>query len=165
MVLRPRADCSALAMRGSGRPAGGGCQLGQELRQGRHDHAVHADLVVVDEIRIAPGLAADAAEPDGARGQVEREDVVEPGARRPEVDAPSLRHRARDGLVRERDQRVGEPLELAVPADYRSWPKFLSAVQRPDAKQVREIYMNPTAASATAAGGFPQGTVDRKSVV
>ncbi len=49
--------------------------------------------------------------------------------------------------------------ELAVPADYKSWPKFLSAVQRPDAKQVREIYMNPTAASATAAGGFPQGTV------
>ena len=49
--------------------------------------------------------------------------------------------------------------ELAVPADYKSWPRFLSAVQRPDAKQVREIYMNPTAASATAAGGFPQGTV------
>jgi hypothetical protein len=36
--------------------------------------------------------------------------------------------------------------ELAVPADYKSWPKFLSAVQRPDAKQVREIYMNPVAA-------------------
>ncbi len=49
--------------------------------------------------------------------------------------------------------------ELAVPADYRSWPKFLSAVQRPDAKQVREIYMNPAAAGATAAGGFAHGTV------
>lgn len=49
--------------------------------------------------------------------------------------------------------------ELAVPADYKSWPKFLSAVQRPDAKQVREIYMNPTGASATAAGGFANGTV------
>jgi len=24
--------------------------------------------------------------------------------------------------------------ELAIPADYKSWPKFLSAVQRPDAK-------------------------------
>lgn len=49
--------------------------------------------------------------------------------------------------------------ELAVPADYKGWPKFLSAVQRPDAKQVREIYMNPAATKATAAGGFPDGTV------
>lgn len=48
---------------------------------------------------------------------------------------------------------------LAVPADYKSWPKFLSAVQRPDAKQVREIYMNPAAAAATASGGFPNGTL------
>ena len=49
--------------------------------------------------------------------------------------------------------------ELAVPADYKSWPKFLSAVQRPDAKQVREIYMNKAAGGATAAAGFPNGTV------
>jgi hemoglobin len=49
--------------------------------------------------------------------------------------------------------------ELALPAAYKSWPKFLSAVQRPDAKQVREIYMNPEARQATAAGGFPNGTV------
>ncbi len=49
--------------------------------------------------------------------------------------------------------------ELALPAGYASWQKFLSAVQRPDARQVREIYMNPAGASATAAGGFPNGTV------
>ncbi|MEQ1685417.1 MAG: cytochrome P460 family protein [Burkholderiaceae bacterium] len=49
--------------------------------------------------------------------------------------------------------------ELAVPANYRSWPKFLSAVQRPDAKQVREIYMNTVATGGTAANGFPNGTV------
>jgi hypothetical protein len=49
--------------------------------------------------------------------------------------------------------------ELAVPANYRSWSKFLSAVQRPDAKQVREIYMNPAATAGTAAKGFPNGTV------
>lgn len=49
--------------------------------------------------------------------------------------------------------------EIAVPADYKSWPKFLSAVQRPDAKQVREIYMNPVAAKATAASGFGHGSV------
>lgn len=49
--------------------------------------------------------------------------------------------------------------EIAPPADYKSWPKFLSAIQRPDARQVREIYMNPAAASATSAGGFGNGTV------
>ena len=54
------------------------------------------------------------------------------------------------------------PLEdgdLALPANYRAWPKFLSAVQRPDAKQVREIYMNTVGTGGTAAKGFPNGTV------
>jgi len=49
--------------------------------------------------------------------------------------------------------------ELSVPADYKTWPKFLSAVQRPDAKQVREIYMNPTARNATAGGSFGNGSL------
>jgi Cytochrome P460 len=49
--------------------------------------------------------------------------------------------------------------ELPVPANYRAWPKFLSEVQRPDAKQVRELYMNTVAGSATPAAGFPNGTV------
>ena len=49
--------------------------------------------------------------------------------------------------------------ELAVPANYRNWPKFLSAVQRPDAKQVREIYLNTVGTGGTAAKGFPNGTV------
>ena len=49
--------------------------------------------------------------------------------------------------------------ELAVPAEYRSWPKFLSDIQRPDAKQVREIYMNPVATRGSAAQGFPNGSV------
>lgn len=49
--------------------------------------------------------------------------------------------------------------ELPVPANYRGWSKFLSAVQRPDAKQVRELYMNPVAAGGTQAAGFPNGTV------
>jgi hypothetical protein len=49
--------------------------------------------------------------------------------------------------------------ELAIPSDYRSWPKFLTAVQRPDAKQVREIYMDPASRRASAAAGFPNGTI------
>jgi len=49
--------------------------------------------------------------------------------------------------------------ELALPANYSSWPKFLSAVQRPDSRQVREIYMNQVGAAATASQGFAEGTV------
>jgi hemoglobin len=49
--------------------------------------------------------------------------------------------------------------ELTVPADYKTWPKFLSAVQRPDVKQVREIYINPVGAKAVKGGAFPDGTV------
>lgn len=48
--------------------------------------------------------------------------------------------------------------ELMVPVDYKAWPKYLSAVQRPDARQVREIYMSPAAREATAASGFANGT-------
>jgi len=47
--------------------------------------------------------------------------------------------------------------ELALP-DYKGWPKFLSAVQRPDVKQVREIYINPTGAKAIHGQPFPDGT-------
>ena len=57
---------------------------------------------------------------------------------------------------------ITQPLndgELTIPVDYKNWPKYLSAVQRPDAKQVREIYMNGTGAAATAARGFGYGTV------
>jgi len=49
--------------------------------------------------------------------------------------------------------------EFPLPAEYKSWPKFLSAVQRPDAKQVRELYVNPTGATATAGQPFPNGTL------
>ena len=49
--------------------------------------------------------------------------------------------------------------ELPVPADYKSWPKFLSEVQRPEAKQVREIYINPVGHRTKAGDAFPNGTV------
>lgn len=49
--------------------------------------------------------------------------------------------------------------ELAYPADYKTWPKFLSEVQRPDAKQVRELFVNPAGAKAAAGQTFPNGTV------
>ena len=49
--------------------------------------------------------------------------------------------------------------ELPLPADYKSWPKFLSEVQRPDAKQIREIYVNPRGQGAKQGGEFPNGTI------
>jgi hemoglobin len=49
--------------------------------------------------------------------------------------------------------------ELPLPAGYRSWPKFLSAVQRPDAKQVREIYVNAEGFAARSGEAFARGTV------
>lgn len=46
-----------------------------------------------------------------------------------------------------------------IPADYKSWPKFLSNIQRPDAKQVREIYQNTAAAKAVRGQPIPQGAI------
>ncbi len=48
--------------------------------------------------------------------------------------------------------------EVALPADYAGWPKFLSGVQREDAKQVRELYVNPGGAKACPNGSFANGT-------
>lgn len=49
--------------------------------------------------------------------------------------------------------------ELAYPADYKTWPKFLSEVQRPDAKQVRELFINSVGARTNQGQIFPNGTV------
>lgn len=49
--------------------------------------------------------------------------------------------------------------ELAMPSGYKNWPQFLSAVQRPDAKQVRDIYVNPVGAKTAPGESFPNGTV------
>jgi hemoglobin len=49
--------------------------------------------------------------------------------------------------------------QLSYPVDYRNWPKFLSEVQRPDVKQVRELYVNPVGARAHHGDPFPDSTV------
>jgi hypothetical protein len=49
--------------------------------------------------------------------------------------------------------------EMAVPADYKSWPTYLSEVQRPDIKQIRELYINPIGAKSVKGEPFPDGTV------
>ncbi len=48
--------------------------------------------------------------------------------------------------------------ELPLP-DYKGWPKFLADIQRPDVKQVREIYINPIGAKAQHGQPFPDGTL------
>ena len=49
--------------------------------------------------------------------------------------------------------------ELPIPTEYKSWPKFLSDIQRTDTKQVREIYINPIGHSAKMGETFPNGTL------
>ncbi|NOT95594.1 MAG: cytochrome P460 family protein [Nitrospira sp.] len=48
---------------------------------------------------------------------------------------------------------------LALPADYKSWPKFLVDIPKGEAKQVRDIYINRTGARTSAGQPFPNGTV------
>ncbi len=48
---------------------------------------------------------------------------------------------------------------LALPGNYMVWQKFLSDVQRPDVKQVRELFINPVGAKTAAGQNFPNGTV------
>ena len=48
--------------------------------------------------------------------------------------------------------------ELAQPTDYKSWPIFLAGIEKPTG-HIRDIYINPTGASAKKGDAFPNGTV------
>lgn len=47
--------------------------------------------------------------------------------------------------------------ELALPVDYARWPVYLKNVQRPDLKQIRDIYINPQGLKSSRP--FPYGTM------
>ena len=49
--------------------------------------------------------------------------------------------------------------ELAIPAGYKSWTSRLMNIQRPDTKQVRDIYVNATGAANKPGGKFANGTI------
>jgi len=49
--------------------------------------------------------------------------------------------------------------DLAVPADYKSWKSNLLNIQRADAKQIREFYVNDVGAKAVKGEKFPNGTI------
>jgi len=59
-----------------------------------------------------------------------------------------------DGMVMA-DLRDGD---LAVPADYRDWPVYLADLDKVEAKQIRDIYMNPIGHTTEEGGEFPHGT-------
>src|SRR5215471_12097907 len=54
---------------------------------------------------------------------------------------------------------TGTAPNLQVPRNYRSWPVFLSAVQREDVAQIRDIYIDKAATSMQQGDLFPDGTV------
>ncbi len=48
--------------------------------------------------------------------------------------------------------------DISVPEDYRSWPKFVPTVDKPNG-QVREIYINQAGLNANKGERFPAGTI------
>lgn len=49
--------------------------------------------------------------------------------------------------------------ELPLPAEYKSWPKFLTNIDKEQNKQVRDIYINQTGAKNQAGKDFANGTM------
>ena len=49
--------------------------------------------------------------------------------------------------------------ELAMPANYASWPAFMLDIQKKEAKQIRDIYVNKPGTQTKAGEAFPNGTV------
>jgi len=63
------------------------------------------------------------------------------------------------GIVGEtRDTINIEEPHLTAPDNYRAWPAFLLNVQRSDAAQVRDIYINDVGATVEQGAPFPEGT-------
>ena len=48
--------------------------------------------------------------------------------------------------------------ELPLPTAYKAWPRFLPTIDRPDVRQVRDIYMNPVSQQVKPGEAFPQGS-------
>lgn len=49
--------------------------------------------------------------------------------------------------------------DLPLAGDYKTWPKFLTGIDKEPIKQVRDIYINPVGAQTMAGKEFPNGTV------
>ena len=49
--------------------------------------------------------------------------------------------------------------DLPIPANYKSWSSGMRNVQRPDVKQIREIFVNDIGAKTQPGGAFANGSV------
>jgi len=58
------------------------------------------------------------------------------------------------------DMAMAAPMDgqIATPANYQSWPKFVQTVDKAAAGQVREIYMNTMGTKMAKGDAFPNGT-------
>jgi hypothetical protein len=54
---------------------------------------------------------------------------------------------------------VPKDREVRLASEYRTWPKFLTDIDKEQIKQVRDIYINPVGARTMAGKEFPNGTV------
>lgn len=63
------------------------------------------------------------------------------------------------GAPQPSSSRVLKDGEIPFPTGYQNWPKFLSSVQRPDVKQVRELFVNQVGSKTAKGQAFPSGTV------
>lgn len=65
------------------------------------------------------------------------------------------------GCAGPQDLTVGKYADgqIRPPENYRSWTKKFDAIQRPEIKQVREVYVNPIGETAKAGEPLPNGYV------
>ena len=59
------------------------------------------------------------------------------------------------------DQVVAPKLtdgSIQVPADYRSWPEYVTGIDKQETGQIRDIYINPTGYQAKAGEDFADGS-------
>ncbi|MEZ5738130.1 MAG: cytochrome P460 family protein [Burkholderiaceae bacterium] len=49
--------------------------------------------------------------------------------------------------------------EIAVPAGYRQWPRFLVGIDKVEGKQIRDIYISPRGHKTEPGQAFPDGTI------
>ena len=75
------------------------------------------------------------------------------------TDSPGGKMTDNKGTMATATAPAGADGTLPFPTDYKSWPKFLVEIPKAEAKQVRDIYINPTGARTSAGQSFPNGTV------
>ena len=63
------------------------------------------------------------------------------------------------GIYKKEPMTVKKDGDISVPANYRSWPKFVGTVDKMKAGQVREIYINKAGMSTEKGNAFPSGSV------